>query len=185
MTNNNISRPRPGTDSRLRDNLIFKLGVVKIEQTNREPYRGSMLGNVQLSSEPLKSKIEDEPAEVIPGSWSLASFFAKKASESEHSLASSAESASESSSTSHRRLTFNETVTVCPIPKHQEYSNRIKDHLWNSPEEMMQNARRNSIEFAAEGWDWRNSLEDENMYRCVSTNEKIHPVHVEQMRQTR
>lgn len=184
MTNYGVTRPRPGTDSRLRDNLIFKLGVVKVEQKNREPSRGSMLGNVKLSSEPLKSKMEDETRECQSGSWSLTSLFAKRTTESEPSLACSpTESLSDTSTTSHRRLTFNENVTVCPIPKHQEYSNRIKEHLWNSPVELMQNARRNSIEFAAEGWDWRNTLEDENMYRCVTTNEKIHPVHVEQMQQ--
>ena len=78
-----------------------------------------------------------------------------------------------------RKLTFNEEVSVCPIPKREEYSKRIRSHLWSSSHEMMLNCERNSIEFAAEGWDWRNSLEDDQMYRCVATNELIHPVHVE------
>jgi hypothetical protein len=183
-----MTRPRSDGDSRIRDNLIFKLGVGKVEQKNREPSRGSILGNVHMSSEPLKANFEDDEAEIREGlagnhPWSLTSLFAKKANESEPSLASSPTESSAASSISNRRLTFNENVTVCPIPKHQEYSNRIKEHLWNSQEEVMKNAQRNSIEFAAEGWDWRNTLEDENMYRDVSTNEMIHPVHIEQLQQ--
>jgi hypothetical protein len=74
---------------------------------------------------------------------------------------------------------FNEEVAVCPIPRRNEYSNRIREHLWNSPDEMMRNAERNAIEFAAEGFDWKNAMEDDQMYRCIATNEKIHPIHVE------
>lgn len=176
-------RPISATDSRIRNNLILKLGVVK-QCEEQQPTRSkkSMLGNVEVSTEPLKSKVEENIIESH--GWGLSAFFSKSPATSTIDLTALAStpcdsSCSETSSVAHKRLTFNETVQVCPIPKHQAYSKRIKAELWNSPEEIMANATRNSIEFAAEGWDWRNTLEDENMYTCVGSNEKIHPIHVQ------
>jgi hypothetical protein len=174
--------------SRIRNNLMFKLGVESDKsgkEVQREPSRGSLLGNVQLSKEPLKY-VEDEAGTATEGGrlWNIASMFTKRASlsETEVPLSSSCTSRDSSCSTEGsqtRRLTFNEEVAVCPIPKRDEYSKRIRERLWATPDEMMSNAYRNSVEFAAEGWDWRNVMEDENMYRCVASNELIHPVHVE------
>ena len=78
-----------------------------------------------------------------------------------------------------RRLSFNEEVSVCPIPKRNEYSNRIRQHLWYSAADMVKNAERNALEFASEGYDWQNVIECDEMYRDIKTNELIHPVHVE------
>lgn len=179
------------TASRIRNNLIFKLGVdverSSCQAAKREPSRGSLLGKVQLSKEPLKYKEETVEENPEGGLWIIPSLFMRKPSlESEPSLSSSFSSRESSSLTDcsrSRKLSFNEDVAVCPIPMRNEYSKRIKDKLWSSPEEMMLNAHRNSVEFAAEGWDWRSAMEDENMYRSVQTNELIHPVHVEQQQQ--
>lgn len=162
----------------------------------------SILGNVRVITEPLKNGSEKEPEDKsTPGLWVFASLFGAKKEEVERSEESSTFSDSPSLSSSlnsseHgenadarsevsissavRKLKFNEQVEVCLIPKKEEYSKRIRGHLWNSPEEMALNAHRNTVEFAAEGWDWRNVMEDENMYRCLATNELIHPVHIEQ-----
>jgi hypothetical protein len=174
--------------SRIRKNLIFKLGVEPDksgQEVQREPSRGSLLGNVRLSKEPLKY-VEDEADTATEGGrlWSIASMFTRRASQSEteaplSSSLSSRDSSSSTEGSQTRRLTFNEEVAVCPIPKRDEYSKRIRERLWPTQEEMMSNAYRNSVEFAAEGWDWRNVMEDENMYRCIASNELIHPVHVE------
>jgi hypothetical protein len=181
------------SSSRIRSNLMFKLGVEAERYTEkvqkRAPSRGSLLGNVQLSKEPLKYKEEEDESRPAGSSlWGIVSIFTRQAylSETEGAEAplssslSSQESSTSSEGSRPRRLTFNEEVSVCPIPKRDEYSKRIREWLWASPEEMMLNAHRNSVEFAAEGWDWRTVMEDENMYRCVETNELIHPIHIEQ-----
>lgn len=78
-------------------------------------------------------------------------------------------------------ISFEETVEVLPIPMHSEYSTCVRTRLWSNAVEIRQNAMRNRIEFAAEGWDWRKVAEDEKMHVCVLTGELIHPCHYEPM----
>jgi hypothetical protein len=73
------------------------------------------------------------------------------------------------------RIHFNTDVTVLPIPSHHEYSSRIKKFLWSNGEEIQENAARNRIEFASEGWDWHTVLEDDDMYVDANTGELVHP----------
>jgi hypothetical protein len=51
----------------------------------------------------------------------------------------------------------------------------MKQQIWSCREEVHQNAARNSIEFAAENWDWRQVVGDEDM--ILTQMGKIHPVH--------
>lgn len=77
------------------------------------------------------------------------------------------------------RITFCEKVDVVLIPTRHEYSNRIKSLIWSDPQELQENAMRNTREFAAEDWKWENAIEDESMYVCSVSGELIHPIHMQ------
>lgn len=79
--------------------------------------------------------------------------------------------------TNRRKIGFSSTVSVLPIPKHDDYSDRVKTRLWSNRHEIQNNAQRNYIEFAAEGWDWRTVTEESNMFLCTASGDLIHPVH--------
>jgi hypothetical protein len=76
-------------------------------------------------------------------------------------------------------VTMHTRVSVIPIPARDEYSPRVRESLWCSFTEMSRNITRNSIEFASEGWDWRNVMEDEEMLVHDVSGELIHPIHVQ------
>eukprot|EP00565_Helicotheca_tamesis_P009047 CAMPEP_0185726130 /NCGR_PEP_ID=MMETSP1171-20130828/2199_1 /TAXON_ID=374046 /ORGANISM="Helicotheca tamensis, Strain CCMP826" /LENGTH=297 /DNA_ID=CAMNT_0028394415 /DNA_START=525 /DNA_END=1418 /DNA_ORIENTATION=+ len=79
---------------------------------------------------------------------------------------------------SKRRVSLDNDVAVVPIPTRHEYAGHMRERLWSTPQELYMNAARNSIEFAAEGWNWRTVTEDDNMLVCTRTNELIHPIHL-------
>jgi len=74
-------------------------------------------------------------------------------------------------------ISFDPDVLVATIPKFDDYSHYVRKRLWGTTDEIYENAVRNSIEFASEGWDWRKVATDETMYLCQSSGELIHPVH--------
>ena len=174
------------TSLRLRSNLLHKLGIHDTTQVQiRAPEKG-LLHGVPISNEPLKYESEDEESDdesdqreaSEPHSWTERLMIFKPSSpESQTAPASCASSAS---SSTERRLTFNETVSVVPIPMRSDYSHRVKERLWNDVDDIMLNAQRNAVEFASEGWDWRTVTEDEYMYRDAVSGELIHPVHMEE-----
>ena len=74
------------------------------------------------------------------------------------------------------KIQFHGKVRVFLIPSRNSYPESIQNSMWSRTAEIKRNAKRNAIEFAAEGWDWRRATEDEAMY--LSPNgERIHPVH--------
>lgn len=79
------------------------------------------------------------------------------------------------------RIVFCEEVEVMPIPSRHEYSNRIKSRIWSNRHELQENAERNAMEFAAEGWNWHGVTEDEGMYICSVSGELVHPIHLQHL----
>ncbi|KAG7353766.1 hypothetical protein IV203_003121 [Nitzschia inconspicua] len=82
-------------------------------------------------------------------------------------------------------VSFYHKVQVMRIPSRKQYPEDIKKSLWASLSEISENARRNSIEYTAEGWDWRTVLEEDDMYVHPRTGEHVHPVHVQREYQKR
>mmetsp|Transcript_7600 Transcript_7600/g.18297 ORF Transcript_7600/g.18297 Transcript_7600/m.18297 type:complete len:214 (-) Transcript_7600:160-801(-) len=76
------------------------------------------------------------------------------------------------------KIAFQDEVEVLPIPTRHEYSDRIKSRIWSNRYELQENAERNAVEFASEGWNWRNVTEDEGMYICSASGELVHPAWV-------
>ena len=66
------------------------------------------------------------------------------------------------------------------IPSVRDYSPPHRGLVWQTPGELLANMRRNKAEFDAEGRDWRQAVEDEDMYVVEETGEMIHPCWVEE-----
>ena len=94
---------------------------------------------------------------------------------------------SQSSSNKHLKkqqtLRFQDEVQVMPIPTRYEYSDRIKSLIWSNRRELQENAERNALEFAAEGWNWRTVTEDDGMFICSVSGELVHPIHLQHLMQ--
>jgi hypothetical protein len=78
-----------------------------------------------------------------------------------------------------RGISFDESVSVVPIPMRADYSKRMRDRMYHDRKDLETMTARNSIEFAAEGWDWRTVTEEDGMYTCSVTGIKVHPIHIE------
>lgn len=152
-----IAAGKEGNSLRLRSNLLHKLGIhdeaKSVEIQNRQPARG-LLDGVAVTNEPLKydsdDDIEMEEDDQASGSrsWTERLFFKPSSIES---TAEETATSSVSSMSAEKRLTFNENVKVMPIPQRQDYSKRVRERLWNDVDDIMLNAQRNAMEFAAEG----------------------------------
>ena len=81
------------------------------------------------------------------------------------------------------KIAFQDEVEVLPIPTRYEYSERIKSRIWSNRHELQENAERNALEFASEGWDWKKVKEDDHMFICSQSGELVHPVHLQHLMQ--
>jgi len=59
---------------------------------------------------------------------------------------------------------FHPTVSIIPIPSRTSYTSYTKSKLYISKQDLMCNAQRNHREFVYENFDWRNAVEEDEMY---------------------
>lgn len=76
-----------------------------------------------------------------------------------------------------RSVHFNHEVSVVPIPSRTSYTPYTQSRLFIGKKEMIRNARRNEREFVYEGFDWRNAVEEDQMYSSLrmDAGELVHP----------
>ena len=94
-------------------------------------------------------------------------------------VCSDASDSSASASDDHRRVAFHDDVTVVLIPRRDEYSDRMRKCLWDSTQISQANIMRNTLEFAAERYEVKKVLEEEDFIRSPETGELVHPIHIE------
>mgnify|MGYP000210735395 CR=1 FL=1 len=172
------------------------VGVISSASDSTGVNRGhSILGPVKVIKAPLKGSSEPANSNGDSGLLGTLSSFIFKAGTSPTSSssdedtartsitsASSSSSAPSSPSQSQQQrpsLTFHEEVSVIHIPTRKDYSSRMQQHLWHSRETLRQAVLRNTVEYAADGWDWQAVCEEEHHYKCPNSGELIHPVHEE------
>eukprot|EP00934_Nitzschia_sp_Nitz4_P007254 Nitzschia sp. Nitz4//scaffold178_size73299//15400//15972//NITZ4_005695-RA/size73299-processed-gene-0.26-mRNA-1//-1//CDS//3329539110//7244//frame0 len=73
------------------------------------------------------------------------------------------------------RIRFYQKVAVHRIPARHHYPDAMRRCIWSDMQEIREMARRNSIEFASDGFDWRRATEDDKMV-VLPTGERIHPI---------
>ena len=136
-----------------------------------------LMSLASASSSTLSTSSSDNfPTSPIPSYRSLSSLSSPSSDDQDDSTSSPP-------GQRRRGISFDATVTVKSIPTRNAYSDRIRCHLWASPEEMHRNAQRNAVEFASEHCDWHLAVEDADMFVNIQTGEKVHPVHIERCRQ--
>ena len=74
-------------------------------------------------------------------------------------------------------VVFDKNVSVILIPTRKEYPSELRNSLWLDRKEHKINKARNLIEFEAEGFDWRNVMDDDDMVYNPTCGNFIHPIH--------
>ena len=176
-----------GKDSQeIRSRLLNKLGISNVPGgANTQPMtaaqrrrvrilRGMGGGYTMFKSPPDGSATRLPLAGVVPSKEPLKSDETKL----EHDTQTRFKVHKPAKSTKTTKIAFQEEVEVVPIPTRHEYSDRIKSRIWSNRYELQENAERNAVEFASEGWNWENVTEDEGMYICSASGELVHPAWV-------
>ncbi|CAB9524575.1 expressed unknown protein [Seminavis robusta] len=180
---------RTSSSSRLRSNLLRKLGIPSTPTYPQQPRRGSLLRHAKVEKIPLSGGeflVEEEARDDSPQSTreachttkvlnAMGALWSLQPLEQESDTTSTASSSEQH----HHHVHFDPQVSVIPIPTRHDYSNRIRGFLWDTPAQMQTNILRNTLEFSADGWDWNRVLEEDAHYFNPTTCQYIHPIHLE------
>jgi hypothetical protein len=146
--------------NRIRERFLLRLGIV------------DSMHQKQQHDKQLLSLKQCDPSLLRP-SRSTTSF--EQALKDDPSLSASSPSKTLLPPEHDVQVHFKPAVTVYEIPSRHDYSRRIQPTLWTPLEELQQNAARNSVEFAAENYDWKQVVHEDDM--VVIAGELIHPIH--------
>ena len=80
--------------------------------------------------------------------------------------------------TRRRRVQFDDCDVVIKIPHFRDYSDEERDQIWIAPDALDESIERCTIEFAYEGHNWRNAIEESQFYRC-GNGKLFHPAIVQ------
>lgn len=175
-----------------------------VDTASYHPQR-SLLGNVQVTRIPLKGEMEEQPCLVdeevenasidtvfraMGNLWprqktatcpELSSSISASCQDCDMILEDTNTTAAENRNRTprSRHIRFDSNVIVVPIPNRHSYSDRMRRFLWNAPDHMKREVTRNTVEYTADGWDYQTALEEEDHYFDPTTQEYIHPVHLD------
>jgi hypothetical protein len=193
-TSSQLSLKSPRKSNEVRSRLLNNLGVFKpptgssLNMTPTDPaiarkmniLRGMGLGGM-IPPQPLQVTSHQPSIDTgdIVSKLSLSAMTVEPLKYKKDALPTQAlvEDSLESDRRRRKHIQFNDDVSVVPIPMRSEYSERVRARLWSDRYEIHDMASRNAMEFAAEGWDWKNVIEDDGMFVCTASGELIHPVH--------
>jgi len=81
------------------------------------------------------------------------------------------------------KVQFSNVVQVVDIPSIAQYSSQERSLLWNSRRQLRYLARKNTLEYSYEKFNWRDAVEEEEFYSIQGR--LIHPVHVKRQQKER
>jgi hypothetical protein len=87
--------------------------------------------------------------------------------------------------TKEKKIHFFEKVSVVEIPSYRDLDQDTIDSIWTSVDQVYEEGERNTMEYIADGCDWRNAREEHQMVYDRVTGELYHPATWREIQQER
>ncbi len=154
-------------ENRVRNKYLLSLGITATQQPKKIIPRNL---NHQPMRVPTRPRRTVKTKEMLKGSEDLTCG-------SPQGVSTPQDSHQGGSSRKGRSVSFDDSVSIRLIPSLSHLSMDIRKQIWSSKEEMRFNVQRNAAEFAFEGWNWQQVVEDHDMI-LGRHGELIHPAHM-------